>query len=190
MIPADFTDTIKRTVTARDAAERYGLSFNRSGFACCPFHGDKTASMKLYDNTPKEGFYCFGCHVGGSVIDLAMKLLGVDFGGAIRRLNDDFALDLPLDQKLSSAERLRATQRAEALRKQRDAQERRKSLVGALYDLTARHYLFLLQLSDRHSPTVANPEFDDFWCFAQMELPEAREECELLEYELREAYGR
>jgi DNA primase len=183
MIPTDFTDTIKRTVTARDVATRYGLPFTRHGFANCPFHGEKMPSMKLYEGIGKDGFYCFGCHVGGSVIDLTMKLLGLDFGGAIRRLNSDFALGLPLDRELSPAERARAERLADTRRKQRDARERRESIVGALYDLTARHYLFLLQLADRHRPTPAEPEFDDFWCFAQMELPDAKDRYERMEDE-------
>ena len=47
---------IKQTVTTRQAAERYGLSVNRSGMARCPFHADHNPSMKVDDR-----FYCFGC---------------------------------------------------------------------------------------------------------------------------------
>ena len=34
-------------VTTRQAAEHYGIRVNRNGMACCPFHNDKTPSMKL-----------------------------------------------------------------------------------------------------------------------------------------------
>lgn len=40
---------IKQTVTTRQAAERYGLSVNRSGMARCPFHADHNPSMKVDD---------------------------------------------------------------------------------------------------------------------------------------------
>ena len=38
---------VKDNVTAKDVAMRYGIKINRSGLACCPFHRDKTPSMKI-----------------------------------------------------------------------------------------------------------------------------------------------
>ena len=38
---------VKSQVTARQAAERYGLQVSRSGMACCIFHQDKHPSMKV-----------------------------------------------------------------------------------------------------------------------------------------------
>lgn len=43
---------------------RYGIRPNRSGFICCPFHAEKTASCRIYDRS----FYCFGCGVGGDAV--------------------------------------------------------------------------------------------------------------------------
>ena len=42
----------KSLVTAREAAEHYGLTVNRHGMAVCPFHGDHNPSMKLDDRFP------------------------------------------------------------------------------------------------------------------------------------------
>ena len=39
----------KSLVTAREAAEHYGLTVNRYGMALCPFHDDHNPSMKLDD---------------------------------------------------------------------------------------------------------------------------------------------
>ena len=60
---------VKASVTARQAAEMYGLKVGRNGRACCPFHQDKTPSMKVDDR-----YYCFGCGVTGDAIDLTMQL--------------------------------------------------------------------------------------------------------------------
>ena len=49
-------EVVKENVTARQAAEAYGLKVGRTGMACCPFHSDKSPSMKL-----DERYYCFGC---------------------------------------------------------------------------------------------------------------------------------
>ena len=40
-------EAVKQSVTTRQAAEHYGIRVNRNGMACCPFHNDKTPSMKL-----------------------------------------------------------------------------------------------------------------------------------------------
>ena len=38
-------EVVKENVTARQAAEAYGLKVGRTGMACCPFHSDKSPSM-------------------------------------------------------------------------------------------------------------------------------------------------
>ena len=40
-------EVVKQSVTTRQAAEHYGIHVGRNGMACCPFHNDKTPSMKL-----------------------------------------------------------------------------------------------------------------------------------------------
>ena len=78
---------IKQTVTTRQAAERYGLSVNRSGMARCPFHEDHNPSMKVDDR-----FYCFGCHASGDVIDFTARLFGLSPYAAAQKLEIDFGI--------------------------------------------------------------------------------------------------
>lgn len=66
-------DTVKAAVTPRMAAERYGLPIQQGSMTRCPFHADRTPSMKLNE----VYFYCFGCGASGDVIDLAAKLFGL-----------------------------------------------------------------------------------------------------------------
>ena len=40
-------EAVKEAVTARSAAEYYGIKVGRNGMAVCPFHPDKNPSMKL-----------------------------------------------------------------------------------------------------------------------------------------------
>ena len=75
---------IKRTVPPVEAAQRYGTV--KHGFMCCPFHADRTPSLKLYG----DHFHCFGCGAHGDVIDLTARLLGCSKGEAARRLEADF----------------------------------------------------------------------------------------------------
>ena len=64
--------SIKAAVSARQAAESFGIAVNRSGMATCPFHEDHTPSLKL-----DQRYYCFGCGATGDVIDFTARLLNV-----------------------------------------------------------------------------------------------------------------
>lgn len=96
-------DEINRRVTMREAAEAYGIKVNRNGFAICPFHHEKTASMRIYPGN--GGWFCFGCHAGGTVVGFVEKFFNLDFNGAVIRIDYDFNLCLPIGKRLSSSER-------------------------------------------------------------------------------------
>ena len=83
----NFFETVKQTVTTRQAAERYGLSVNQSGMARCPFHEDHNPSMKV-----DARFYCFGCHASGDVIDFTARIFGLSPCAAAKKLEIDFGI--------------------------------------------------------------------------------------------------
>ena len=82
-----YFQTLKASITCRDAAEKYGLEVSRSGMARCPFHDDHTPSLKV-----DERFYCFGCHAQDDVIDLTARLLGISNYSAAKQLAQDFGI--------------------------------------------------------------------------------------------------
>lgn len=81
-------ETVKTAVTPRMAAERYGLPVRQGNMICCPFHADRTPSMKLNE----DYFYCFGCGASGDVIDLAARLFGLSGYDAAKKLAADFGI--------------------------------------------------------------------------------------------------
>lgn len=81
-------ESVKAVVTVRQAAEHYGLKVGRGDMACCPFHNDRTPSMKLNE----DYFYCFGCGASGDVIDLAARLFGLSSYDAAKKLAADFGI--------------------------------------------------------------------------------------------------
>lgn len=81
-------ETVKAAVTPRMAAERYGLPIRQGSMIRCPFHADRTPSMKLNE----EYFYCFGCGATGDVIDLAARLFGLSGYEAAKKLAADFGI--------------------------------------------------------------------------------------------------
>ncbi len=115
----DFAAQIKARVTMAEICRMYGIEVNYAGFARCPFHSENTASLRVYPGD--RGWHCFGaCGEGGSVIDFVMKFFGLDLMGAVRRIDADFGLGLPLDREQSEEERKEAA---------RIAYERRQELA-------------------------------------------------------------
>lgn len=80
-------ESIKAAVTARQAAESFGVTVDRSGMAACPFHEDRTPSLKL-----DQRYYCFGCGATGDVIDFTARLLNVSNSDAVQILADKFGI--------------------------------------------------------------------------------------------------
>lgn len=130
---SDIFCEIKRRVPTAEAARFYGLHPNRSGFICCPLHGpERTPSLKVY----ADGWHCFGCGAGGSVVDLVGVLFGLDPMGAVRKLDADFHLALPLDRPLSHEERAQAQRRqrvGEVYQQFQDWRERLLTRLSAAY---------------------------------------------------------
>lgn len=108
----DIFDETKARLTMAQVVREYGFSPNRGGFICCPFHAEKTASLKIYDRS----FHCYGCGAGGSVIDFASRLFQLDALGAVKRLNEDFNLGLDLAGRPDPDE-LRERKRTQEARK-------------------------------------------------------------------------
>lgn len=100
---------VRERVSAQDAARRYGLQFDRRGWAVCPFHNDHKPSMSF-----RNGRYrCWACNASGDSIDFTSKLLGLEPMAAVERLNADFMLGLPLHRKPTESENREARRRQE-----------------------------------------------------------------------------
>ena len=82
-------ETLKVTISVKQAAEHYVLKVNRNGMACCPFHNDRHPSLKLNE----EYFFCFGCGAKGDVIDFMARLFDLSSYEAAQKLAADFGLD-------------------------------------------------------------------------------------------------
>ena len=84
------SENIKAALDIDRIVSFYGYEPNRQGFVSCPFHSERTASLKIYPKS--NSFYCFGCGAGGDVIDFVRLLYGLDFRQACVRLESDFGL--------------------------------------------------------------------------------------------------
>ncbi len=90
VILIDIFAEIRNQIPMQYVAKFYGIHINHSGVACCPFHNDKTPSMKIYD----DHFYCFGCHENGDGTGFVAKLFGLSQYEAAKKISYDFGLRL------------------------------------------------------------------------------------------------
>lgn len=112
-----------------ETVARYcGYAPNRAGFIRCPFHGEKSASLKLYT----DHWFCFGCQRGGSVIDFLALDHGISPLEAVKELDHAFSLGLPLDRQQTPAERREAERRREIADARRAFEEWRTMTINRL----------------------------------------------------------
>ena len=80
------SDEIKQSTSMQEVLNMFGLKVNRKGFMCCPFHKEKTPSMKIYE----KKYHCFGCGEDGDVFSFVMKYQGCDFKEAFKILGGGY----------------------------------------------------------------------------------------------------
>lgn len=165
--------TIKQSVSALQAGERIGLRPDRQGYCKCPFHTEKTGSLRLYDG--QRGFHCFGCGAGGSVIDLYMKYFDLTFQQAIVKIDSDFGLGLPLIHRMTrKAEKAaRFRQELEQMRRETDA-ELDKAILEAYWTACDLVNVFDRMIRENRPEGPKNGWNEDF-CTGLRCITEARE---------------
>ena len=99
---------IRDSVDMDSILSLYGYRPKR-GYICCPFHGEKTPSLRVYKAT--GGWHCFGCGRGGSVIDFVMAHENCNFNTAVRAI--DQALHLGLMDPHEDPQDVRKQQRVQ-----------------------------------------------------------------------------
>lgn len=138
--------TVKENVTVWQAAEHYGLTVQRNGMCCCPFHRDLHPSMKLNE----DYFFCFGCGAHGDVIDFVTRLFGISSYEAAQKLAYDFEID---PDKPPAAAALKKPEYPLAKAFQRDEMRCQRVLCN---------YLHLLEdWKERYAPSGPEESWDD-----------------------------
>lgn len=181
---SNYADEIKTRVPMADLCGRIGLEVNRQGYARCPFHGEKVGSLRVYPGD--GGWHCFGCHKGGDVIDFVREYHGLTYAQALVRLNDDFALGLPVGKPLTAKER-RAAEQALMAREQ-EAQAWAAEWQEAYRDWERAFDLWLAleRLRANVAPRRMGDPLTAAYAYTMYKLPEARYEAERTEDALRQ----
>lgn len=140
MATIDF-EGIKESLDLRKVAREYGLNPNKSGFVCCPFHIEKTPSMKV----EKGQWYCFGCHQYGDVYDFIGKMNNLNFVQTLSKMNEDYKLGLgdyigeEEREQIRTEYRMRTADRALRAKQKSRYREAERRYVDEFYTLSRRY---------------------------------------------------
>ncbi|MDD3088843.1 MAG: DNA primase [Candidatus Omnitrophica bacterium] len=97
-IPQEIIDRILERVDIVEVISEY-VQLKRAGRshkACCPFHNEKTASFVV--SPDKQIYHCFGCGVGGNVLNFVMKYENLEFPDAVRKLALRAGVEIPVER--------------------------------------------------------------------------------------------
>ena len=141
----------------QQAAELCGLTVKR-GMCSCPFHGDKTPSMKLYP----DHYYCFGCHAHGDAVDLVAKVRNLPQIEAARYLADAFHVPVVPPKRRSrdsphQPDQAALTARLAEIRQRSDKQKQDAWRTHAL-DVLVAYAKLLAEWKDQYAPKA-----DETW---------------------------
>ena len=150
--------SVKDAVSARNAAEFYGIHVNRSGMARCPFHNDRTPSMKV-----DRRFHCFGCGADGDVIDFAARLFGLGNKEAAEKLASDFGVSYD-----SGFHHRQSRQKPHVIRK--NQRQLREEAERNFYRILTDYYHLMRQWKEGRAPKAPDEEWDSYFCEALRNL--------------------
>lgn len=88
----DIVNLIGRYVDLKKAGRNYK--------ARCPFHEEKTPSFNV--NPERQIFHCFGCQVGGTVMNFLMMYENLSFPEVVRTLGRECGVEVPENDQGSS----------------------------------------------------------------------------------------
>lgn len=98
-IKDEVIEQIKNANDIVDVISSY-LNLEKKGstyYALCPFHNEKTASFTVSEI--KQSYYCFGCGIGGDVIQFIMDYTQVSFVDSVKNLAQRAGLESLLEKK-------------------------------------------------------------------------------------------
>jgi len=116
----EFLEEVRSRSDIVDVIGSY-VKLKRSGstyMGLCPFHNEKTPSFSVTQS--KQMFYCFGCHVGGSVFTFIEQYENYSFPEAVEFLAQRAGIAIPQTQG-SREEKARKDLKASLLQINRDA---------------------------------------------------------------------
>lgn len=177
-----YAQKIKEAVEMQEIAEIYGFEINRKGFMRCPFHSEKTPSLKVYPG--KGGYHCFGCGAHGGVIDFVMEYFRIDFQTAIAKINTDFCLGLPIGKKIDRRQQLEISKAAFEAKKEREKAAQEIEAVKKRYENALKRFTRFDKQKTKYQPKKGETDLHPLFVEAITNIAEAEYELDCAEIEV------
>ncbi len=94
IIPSEIIEEVRERADIVEVISEY-VDLKRVGSnfkALCPFHVEKTPSFIV--SRDKQIFHCFGCGIGGNVFSFLMKIEGISFFEAVKRVANRYGIEI------------------------------------------------------------------------------------------------
>ncbi len=153
-----YASEIKSRIKMPELLSFYGFKLNAKGRMPCPFHNGKDDNLGVKDNF----YHCFVCGEKGDIFTFTQKIFDISFSEALVKLNEDFAVGLPVGKKLSRREQLELGRKAFKRRQEINAREEEKTRIESEYWEAYDEWLRLdniVRYGKPTSPSEATPEY-------------------------------
>ena len=161
-----YAKQISSMLSVTDCFEYYGLKPDHRGFVCCPFHSEKTASLRVWEDHWK----CFGCGEYGDNISFVRKMFDLSFTNAIKKLNEDFGLGIDIGKPQFSNFKRFEMQMKKARRERSESELRRQEDLEKYYELVDTECA-LKRIVKNRAPKTEEDTPDSEWVEALHWLP-------------------
>ena len=156
----NYAETIKSVVTMQRAIALYAPnSTPRQNRIPCPIHNGDNYNLHYSDKL----YHCFVCGEGGDVIKFVQHIFKINFMCAVRKINEDFGLNLPLDRKPTLREQREAEIRQRELAEERAKTEAAKQAYDALYGSLWDEYARLDKQRREYAPQSVEEEINPLY---------------------------
>ena len=177
----DNAQTIKQVITVPRMLDFYGFDTGPKKRIACPIHNGTNQNFGYKDHY----WHCFVCGAGGDVIKFVQAYFRLTFQEAIRKLNDDFRLGLPI----GTAPTLRQRREAEKIQKEAEAKRKIHDELVEAKEQALDEYVLTERLLRNYRP-IRIEEVPEMYIYALNHINEAQARLEdaesrLYQYEHR-----
>lgn len=155
---SDISATIRETVMMEDVVHTYLPSVQtRRNRIPCPFHNGKDYNLSFSET----GYKCFVCGEAGDQIKFVSSLLQISRIEAMKRMNFDLNLNLPIGEYATAAQKTHISRNVKAAKERQEAMDAYKKRYGELM----AEWIRLDNIRNNAYP------MSDEWCDAIKKLP-------------------
>jgi hypothetical protein len=157
----------RESVTAEQAASRYGIQINRGHRARCPFHGGEHFNLSFKGG----GFNCFVCNLSGDAIEFVRLLFQYSKPfEALKRINSDFGLGIDFGREKPEAEHRNELEQIKQIRRKTAEREVPETARRILWE----YELNLDWVKREFAPKTIDETPQKLWVSALHEIEQAR----------------